>query len=158
MVLPQGVPALVVLAVTTVLGYGLGTYLSTKRGAGGGQAIQHAVAVATVAIVFWVWAVHNTASASFDLGVVTFALVLIAAVRNAAAVLREKAVYWAPMAGSCAAVAVNYVLGFIIMVKIAAPWTMTFYMVVGVLWWCIAAYTSPAASTEGEFVALGHSA
>jgi hypothetical protein len=102
----------------------------------------HALAVGLVGLVFWVWAVWNTATKGFDLGAVSF-LAAVAACgvgfRRAALPLDTSACAcqrWL-LGGVCGFVALNYALGVVVVDGV----TTRLYFGVGVAWWLAAGAT-----------------
>eukprot|EP00933_Yihiella_yeosuensis_P067603 TRINITY_DN72528_c0_g1_i1.p1 TRINITY_DN72528_c0_g1~~TRINITY_DN72528_c0_g1_i1.p1 ORF type:complete len:160 (+),score=30.48 TRINITY_DN72528_c0_g1_i1:57-536(+) len=142
-----GVPALALLAVCSALGPFLGGSSSilpilTDADEVTAKIVKHSVTAGITAIVFWVWAVYHCVYSHFDLGAVTYLLVMIAAAQSWRSVadggskMTKKA-----MVAACLSVAANFVLALAL---IHEPWTLVLYFVVSLLWWIAAAACCPS--------------
>lgn len=140
-----GVPALLLLVVTTFAGV-LVSSIVGKRGIADGQRTAQvrlksfSVAVGCTAVFFWTWALKNCifSSTHFDLGIVTFALAVAALLHCYRAADStdpgpvRKSMLLIPLA--FASVSMNYFFG-ISLAK--GQWTYQLYMCVGVGWWVV---------------------
>mmetsp|Transcript_142666 Transcript_142666/g.251875 ORF Transcript_142666/g.251875 Transcript_142666/m.251875 type:complete len:186 (-) Transcript_142666:96-653(-) len=138
----QGVFALLTLYVTTAGGLLLGFSCVPPTQWIGMPSIapmmRHVITTFCVSVVFWIWALRNSWRDQFDLGAVTFGLVVVAAVLGCAdggvrgpGPARHRIM----MPGACAAVCLNYAVG---MVAVRGTWTMQFYLANGTAWWAAA--------------------
>lgn len=141
-VLPAGLPAVVVLALTTGLGVGVGRMVAPSR-TYWARVIVFATGV--VACAFWAWAAIKIVSdGDQDLGVVSFALVIVASAAafretadlgKAASPARVAALQRAVTLAS-GIVAANY--AFVIVLVPGLPTFFVVYLVVGLLYWACA--------------------
>ena len=143
MSLSPGTPALIVLAVATLAAFILGAH---HRPIPGGERNicsflakappeSRAVTTAAVALPFWLWALYKVVtSGDKDLGVVSFALV----VASAGNVVRSPGAAGAPLAllVANALVSLNYLYPLL---AYDLPSTFRTYLVVGVVYWSVAA-------------------
>lgn len=134
-----GIPALVVLAIATAAAACLGA-----RTTGGGGTVagffrnasekSRAVATATVAFPFWVWAVYKVATqGDKDLGAASFALVMLAAGVVAKGSNGNGARL---LVAANALVSLNYAYPIFLY---DLPSTFLLYLVVGVVYWAAVA-------------------
>lgn len=131
-----GVPALLVLAITTLVGILFG-YLNRKAGTDDGKSLgpvalranikMHILTVMVVALVFWIWAVKICLTDHFDLGAFTFLLALGVSALSLGSELAHKKF----MPAACWIVAANYLLGALL----PLPGMLRVYCGVGVAWW-----------------------
>mmetsp|Transcript_44910 Transcript_44910/g.90591 ORF Transcript_44910/g.90591 Transcript_44910/m.90591 type:complete len:164 (-) Transcript_44910:141-632(-) len=143
--LPPGGNALIVLGVSIVVGVGGAHCVPKVDGVKFHDEAErrlrnrvrvHASATGFVAAVFWAWALRNCIVAHFDLGVLSFLLVLAAAANSLrCSVLCEagpiRAQRWL-FFGASLFVSVNYLLGIVIVAAGTLLWS---YMLIGALLW-----------------------
>ena len=136
-----GLPALIVLAGTIVLGACLAALLTAGTVAQNNRSLHFLfVTQLVVAPTFWAWALYNCVYKNFDLGVVSFAFVTVASaygfvrldVSSPDVLLNQRTVTGL----SGALVVFNYAVGIIVGVK--SSWTLAIYMSVACLAWALA--------------------
>merc|ERR1719210_2654629 len=135
-----GIPAMLLLPLTTMVGF----CIFARGSADYPSPVHKKVATVTgtyffVAVIFWVWALVNTLTfGSFDLGSITFALVMAASTAAWRSAKGEGGVpgvnfYKVAMPVACWVVSANYFLA----VMITEGW-LRFYVVFGTLYWITA--------------------
>eukprot|EP00445_Apocalathium_hangoei_P034197 CAMPEP_0203946216 /NCGR_PEP_ID=MMETSP0359-20131031/81536_1 /ASSEMBLY_ACC=CAM_ASM_000338 /TAXON_ID=268821 /ORGANISM="Scrippsiella Hangoei, Strain SHTV-5" /LENGTH=190 /DNA_ID=CAMNT_0050877485 /DNA_START=98 /DNA_END=666 /DNA_ORIENTATION=+ len=134
-----GLPPLCALGAVSVCAVPLAVALARSKPLEQGRVLGISVVTGCCAAIFWIWALLNCQQ-HFDLGVVTFAIALVASAVGMSASAGDGSASRArlfrclgPVA--CLLVAVNFLLGLII---IAKPWTLRLYFILSFGWWLLA--------------------
>ena len=170
--LPAGGPALIVLGVLTTLctaGYAAlrrrGSPVGTREGVVEVVVLQSCCA-SLVAGTFWGWAVLNVAERGFDLGIVSFLCVLLAAangtlVRSGCGLARPRR-RGALLAASALFVSINYAVGIVVVYGAdpPVPYQVAYFGVASAgwlafAWWAWAASAALAAAVGGAVTGDG---
>jgi len=147
-----GIPALIALVMTSLIGVLLGHFMlpvlfdkdtTSVLQIPSRDVVRHAIVVATVAGVFWAWAIWNCLK-RFDLGAFSFAFVIAAAAYACSTGLHAASYpgmarlnsFFVP--AGCLCVAANYFLGCVLGFLWHAKPTLIFYFTVAGIWWVAA--------------------
>lgn len=146
--LPPGIPALIFLAIATILSFICGIVLSPSSGGLNTTGINwfffkspikfRSIVTATIAFPFWIWAIiYVVSTGSLDAGVISFLLVLISSccVVRCSSSRPSSVLPSVLLIMSNVCVSVNYAIAFSMGVLDDFFWTKQLYFAVGIIYW-----------------------